>query len=73
MPAIRQAKLSIPDYVDKPLAQVLQKALAPDLRQRYRSAGEFAGPLCAWALDRNQLPTNKQLQEWLAAVLGLLV
>ncbi len=73
MQLIRQAKLNIPDYVDKPLAQVLQKALAPDLRQRYRSAGEFAGPLFAWALDRNQLPTNKQVQEWLESVLGLLV
>jgi len=73
MQLIRAAKLNIPDYVDKPLAVVLQKALTPDLRQRYRSAGEFAGPLFAWALDRNHLPSNRQLQEWLESVLGLLV
>ncbi|MCA2980537.1 MAG: protein kinase, partial [Myxococcaceae bacterium] len=73
MNRIRAAKLSIPDYVDKPLALIIQKALTPDLRQRYRSAGEFAGPLFAWALDRNQLPTNRQVQEWLESVLGLLV
>lgn len=73
MQLIRAAKLNIPDYVDKPLAVVLQKALTPDLRQRYRSAGEFAGPLFAWALDHNHVPTNRQLQEWLESVLGLLV
>jgi len=73
MQLIRGAKLNIPDYVDKPLAVVIQKALTPDLRQRYRSAGEFAGPLFAWALDHNHVPTNRQLQEWLESVLGLLV
>ncbi|MDP3238572.1 MAG: serine/threonine-protein kinase [Myxococcales bacterium] len=73
MQLIRGAKLNIPDYVDKPLAVILQKALTPDLRQRYRSAGEFAGPLFAWALDHNHVPTNRQLQEWLESVLGLLV
>ncbi|MDP1914805.1 MAG: serine/threonine-protein kinase [Myxococcales bacterium] len=73
MQLIRSAKLNIPDYVDKPLAVILQKALTPDLRQRYRSAGEFAGPLFAWALDHNHVPTNRQLQEWLESVLGLLV
>lgn len=73
MNLIRAAKLNIPDYVDKPLAIVIQKALTPDLRQRYRSAGEFAGPLFAWALDHNHVPSNRQLQEWLESVLGLLV
>ncbi len=73
MQLIRAAKLNIPDYVDKPLALVLQKALAPDLRNRFRSAGEFAGPLFAWAIDQNQLPTQRHVQEWLESVLGLLV
>lgn len=73
MQLIRSSKLSIPDYVDKPLAVIIQKALTPDLRQRYRSAGEFAGPLFAWALDQNQIPTNRHVQEWLESVLGLLV
>jgi serine/threonine-protein kinase len=72
MQLIRAAKLNIPDYVDKPLAVVLQKALAPDVRQRYRTAGELAGPLFAWALDQNQIPTPRQMQEWLESMLGLL-
>ncbi len=73
MAMIRSPKLSLPDYVDKPLAQIIMKSLTPDLRQRYRSAGEFAGPLFAWALDRNQVPSGRQVQEWLESVLGLLV
>jgi serine/threonine-protein kinase len=73
MALIRSGKLVIPDYVDKPLAQVLQKALAVDLRNRYRSAGEFGGPLFAYALEKNLLPTPRQVQEWLESVLGLLV
>ena len=40
MAAIRSGKLAIPDYVDKPLAAILQRALTPDLRLRYRTAGE---------------------------------
>jgi serine/threonine-protein kinase len=73
MKLIAAGKLNIPDYVDKPLMQVLQKALAVDVRQRFRTAGEFAAPLFAWALDSNQLPTSRQVQEWLESVLGLLV
>jgi serine/threonine-protein kinase len=73
MALIRSPKLSIPDYVEKPLALIIQKALTPDLRQRYRSAGEFAGPLFAFALDRNLAPPPHAVQEWLESVLGLLV
>ncbi len=73
MAAIRSGKLVIPDYVDKPLAAVLQKALMFDLRLRYRTAGEFAGPLFAYALDHNLNQPPKAVQEWLESVLGLLV
>ena len=72
MAMIRAGKLAIPEYVHKPLAQVIQKALAVDLRTRYRTAGEFAGPLFAYALN-SLLPTSRQVQEWLESVLGLLV
>ena len=72
MNLIRTAKLSIPDYVDKPLAAVLQRALAPDLRQRYRTAGEFAGPLFTYALDHDLLPTAQHVQEWLTGTLEIL-
>src|SRR5262245_8283527 len=35
MAAIRAGRLAIPDYVDRPLAAIVAKALTPDLRQRY--------------------------------------
>ncbi len=73
MATIRAARLSIPDYVEKPLATVIAKSLAPDLKGRYRTAGEFAGPLFAYALDRNLLPDTQALKEWLEGILGLLV
>lgn len=73
MALIRAPKLSIPDYVERPLATVIMKSLSVDLRQRYRTAGEFAGPLFAYALDRNLLPAPRAVQEWLESVLGLLV
>jgi serine/threonine-protein kinase len=73
MQAIRAAKLNIPDYVDRPLATIITRALAPDLKNRYRSAGEFAGPLFAYALDWNLIPSRAETQAWLEGVLGLLV
>jgi serine/threonine-protein kinase len=72
MATIRAARLSIPDYVDRPLAAVIARSLAPEARHRYRSAGEFAGPLFAHALDRSLLPAPAALKEWLQGVLGLL-
>lgn len=71
--AIRSAKLSIPDYVDRPLAQILQRALAAELRARYRTAGEFAGDLFRYTLDQNLCLSQKDVQLWLEGVLGLLV
>ena len=73
MATIRAARLSIPDYVEKPLAAIIARSLAPDLKGRYRTAGEFAGPLFAYALDRNLLPDPTALREWLEGILGLLV
>lgn len=72
MASIRAPKLTIPDYVDKPLAAVLAKALSPDLKARFKSAGEFAGPLFGHALDQNLLPSRREAQQWLESVLGLL-
>ena len=53
MASIRAPKLSIPDYVEKPLAAIITKALTADLKTRFKSAGEFAGPLFGCALDQN--------------------
>ncbi len=73
MARIRAAKLSVPDYVEKPLSAVIQKALAPDAKSRFHTAGEFAAPLFGFALDQNNLPSKAQVLEWLQATLGLVV
>lgn len=73
MAAIRSARLSLPPSMDKPLAHVFQRALSPDLRSRYRTAGEFAGELFAYTLDANLCQTHRDVQAWLESVLGLLV
>jgi serine/threonine-protein kinase len=73
MAAIRAAKLHLPDTVDRALAQVLRKALAPDVGHRYRTAGEFAGALFTWALDTGQVHTRQDVQDWLQGILGLIL
>ena len=60
MGAIRAAKLSLPDALDRRLAATLRKALAPDVGQRYRTAGEFAGALLSWSLDAGELLAPQQ-------------
>lgn len=72
MASIRSGKLQLPDYVDKPLVAIIQKALQPDLKLRWRTAGEMAGPLLTYALDNGISQTPGQVQEWLESVLGLL-
>ena len=72
MAAIRAPKLSIPDYVEKPLAAVITRALTPDLKTRFKTAGEFAGPLFGYALDQNLIPSRHETQQWLESVLGIL-
>ena len=73
MASIRAPKLTIPDYVEKPLAAIITKALTADLKSRFKSAGEFAGPLFGYALDQNLIPSRHETQLWLESVLGLLV
>ena len=73
MASIRAAKLNLPEFLDKPLAQILHKSMAPDLRSRYRTAGEFAGQLFHYALDKNLCQSSKDVQAWLESVLGLLL
>ncbi len=70
MALMSAAKLSLPDGVDKPLAQILRRALAPDVAHRYRTAGEFAGALFTWALDSEQSLTREQVQAWLLKTLS---
>jgi serine/threonine-protein kinase len=73
MTAIRTAKLSVPDYVDKPLAAIIARALAPEAKARYRTAGDFAGALFGYGADHNLLQTRERVQEWLQGELELVV
>jgi hypothetical protein len=65
MEAIRAAKVSLPEWVDPALGQLIRKALAPDPDSRFHTAGEFAGALVTWALDSGQSPTRHTVQAWL--------
>ncbi len=70
MEAIRNARVHLPDWVDRGLAQVIRKALAPDLDNRYRTAGEFAGELFTWLLDSGNSPSRQHVKDWLVQTLG---
>lgn len=72
MATIRAARFVAPDWLDKPMAAIIRKALAPDLNSRYRTAGELAGALLTWALDTGQSPTRYEVHRWLMDVLGIL-
>jgi eukaryotic-like serine/threonine-protein kinase len=52
---------------------VLHRALAPDLKSRYRTAGELGGALFQIVLDTNLCQTPRAVQTWLQQLLGLLV
>jgi serine/threonine-protein kinase len=70
--AIRAARVSVPEYVERPLAQILRRALQADLASRYPTAGEMAGDLLHYALDHGQWVSREQVQAWLGTELGLL-
>ncbi|MBZ4414901.1 serine/threonine-protein kinase [Myxococcus sp. RHSTA-1-4] len=72
MTAIRGARLSLPDTLDRTLAAILRRALAPDVVSRYHTAGELAGALLTWSLDTGNSPTREDVRHWLADVLGLI-
>jgi serine/threonine protein kinase len=68
---IRAGRLQIPDYVDKPLAAILGRALTPDLRSRYATAGQLAGALIAFGMDEGMLQNPFAVQEWLHSLLEI--
>jgi serine/threonine-protein kinase len=72
MNAIRAARLHLPDTLERGLAAILRKALAPDVVSRYHTAGELAGALFTWSLDSGHAPTRTDVRRWLADVLGLI-
>lgn len=72
MGVIRAARLTLPEFVDRPLAGILRKALHPDRHGRYQTAGEMAGDLLHFGLDHDLLPRREQVAQALAATLGIL-
>lgn len=70
---IRAAKLKLPPGVDPELARILKKVLSRSLKDRYQSAGELAGELLAYQLDRGLQFTRQNLQELMDRVLGIAV
>jgi len=69
--AIRSAKLHLPDKTDKALIQIFKRALSPDLGHRYKTAGEFAGALTHYVLDRDLAMNSHQVKGWMEETLGL--
>lgn len=69
MAGIRSPKLNIPDYVPRSLGLIIQRALTPDLKSRYRTAGELAGAIYTHVLDQGLSQTPAQMSEWLGALL----
>lgn len=70
MAAIRAPRLQLA-ALDKPLAAIVARALAPDLKHRYRTAGELAGALFGYALDRGLLPSRDEAEAWFGSTLGV--
>jgi serine/threonine protein kinase len=71
--AIRSAKLHLPDGTDKALVQILKRALSPDLGHRYKTAGEFAGALTHYTLDRDLALTANDVKAWMGETLGIVL
>lgn len=71
MATIRNPKLQL-GALDKALGAIVARALAPELKHRYRTAGELAGALLTYGLDRGLLPSREEVEAWFAATLGLI-
>jgi eukaryotic-like serine/threonine-protein kinase len=70
---IKSAKFKLPANVDGELARILKKGLSKSLKDRYLSAGEFAGDLLTYQLDHGLQFNQKQMQDLLDRALGIAV
>jgi serine/threonine-protein kinase len=70
---IRTAKLKVPAHVDTELARILKKGLSRSLKDRYQTAGEFAGELLTYQLDQGLQFNQRAMQELMDRVLGIAV
>lgn len=73
MSSIRSGKLNFPAFLERPMQGILKQALANDARGRFRTAGEFAGPLFGYALDAGLTMTPWQVRDELQSVLDLVL
>ena len=71
--AIRNARLALPESLDRRLGAILKRALHPEPESRYPTAGAFAGELVRYALDNNVLPAQSEMLSWLEESLGLMI
>jgi serine/threonine-protein kinase len=70
---IRAAKLKLPNGIDSELTRILKRVLSRSVKDRYLSAGELAGDMLTYQLDRGLQYTRQNLQELLDRVLGIAV
>ncbi len=68
--AMRQAKLKLPETGDRALEALLRRALTPEPKQRFQTAGELAGALLHYALDHGQQLSTAQVRAHLREVYG---
>ena len=73
MEKIKVARYKSPPNADAELSRILRKALSRSVKDRYLTAGEFAGDLLSYQLDHQQQFTRANMQEMLDRVLGIAV
>lgn len=65
--AMQTARFQAPSGLDKPLVALLRKALHPDPKSRFRTAGEMAGMLLHYVLDHGADASREDVAAWLRA------
>jgi eukaryotic-like serine/threonine-protein kinase len=70
---IKAAKYKPPPHADAELGRILRKSLSRSVKDRYLTAGEFAGDLLTYQLDHGLQFTRPNMQELLDRVLGIAV
>jgi serine/threonine-protein kinase len=64
-------KYKLPPGTDPQLTKIFKRALAHRIRDRYQTAGEMAGDLLHYQLDKGYQFARPQMQELLDGVLGI--
>jgi serine/threonine-protein kinase len=69
--AIKHARYKLPPGTDPDLAQIFKRALSRSLKDRYQTAGEMAGDMLCYQLDRGLQFSRTHMQDILDRVLGI--